>query len=195
MIHAGSFYGKRNVDTLLQAIGNLKQSGVLTTKNYQLELVGNVRDHEKQVIEDLSIGDLVMLTPAVSHSECLDRLNASDVLLLVQTDAPLCVPGKLYEYIAIGKPIFTLAADGATAELVKRERLGICCDPANIAQIEISLVQLLDQNRTGQFETASASVRDRYDGCKQMTTFDSIFQRVIFNSTQTQSSIKLRESV
>ena len=147
------------------------------------------------MIEDLSIGDLVMLTPAVSHSECLDRLNASDVLLLVQTDAPLCVPGKLYEYIAIGKPIFTLAADGATAELVKRERLGICCDPANIAQIEISLVQLLDQNRTGQFETASASVRDRYDGCKQMTTFDSIFQRVIFNSTQTQSSIKLRESV
>ena len=195
MIHAGSFYGKRNVDTLLQAIGKLKQSGVLTTNNFQLELVGNARNHEKQMVEELSISDLVTLTPAVAHGECLNRLNASDVLLLVQTDAPLCVPGKLYEYIAIGKPIFTLATEGATTELVKRERLGICCDPADIAQIATSLTRLLDQNRTRQFETASANARSRYNGREQMATFNDIFQRVILNSTQTRSPIKLRESV
>ena len=195
MIHAGSFYGKRNVDTLLQAIGKLKQSGVLTTNNFQLELVGNARNHEKQMVEELSISDLVTLTPAVAHGECLNRLNASDVLLLVQTDAPLCVPGKLYEYIAIGKPIFTLATEGATTELVKRERLGICCDPADIAQIATSLTRLLDQNRTRQFETASANVRSRYNGREQMAAFNDIFQRVILNSTQTRSPIKLRESV
>ena len=195
MIHAGSFYGKRNVDTLLQAIGKLKQSGVLTSKNYQLELVGDVRDHEKQMIEDLSISDLVVLTPAVSHSECLERLKASDVLLLVQTDAPLCVPGKLYEYIAIGKPIFTLATDGATTELVNREHLGVCCDPTSITQIEASLTQILDRSRTRQFETASANVRSRYDGCKQMAGFDSIFRQSILDSAQARSTMKLRESV
>ena len=173
----------------------MKQSRVLTTNNFQLELVGNARNHEKQLVEDLSISDLVMLPPAVAHGECLNRLNASDVLLLVQTDAPLCVPGKLYEYIAIGKPIFTLATEGATAELVKRERLGICCDPANITQIETSLVQLLDQNRTGQLETVSAEVRSRYDGREQMAAFDSIFQQAILNSAPTRSSIKIRESV
>ena len=195
MIHAGSFYGKRNVDMLLQALGKLKQSEGFAASNFQLELVGNARDHEKQIIEDLAISDLVTLTPAVAHGECLNRLNASDVLLLVQTDAPLCVPGKLYEYIAIGKPIFTLATEGATTELVKRERLGICCDPANVAQIETSLVQLLDQNRTGQLETVSAEVRSRYDGREQMAAFDSIFQQAILNSAPTRSSIKIRESV
>ena len=180
---------------MLQAIGKLKQSGVLTSKNYQLELVGDVRDHEKQMIEDLSISDLVVLTPAVSHSECLERLKASDVLLLVQTDAPLCVPGKLYEYIAIGKPIFTLATDGATTELVNREHLGVCCDPTSITQIEASLTQILDRSRTRQFETASANVRSRYDGCKQMAGFDSIFRQSILDSAQARSTMKLRESV
>ena len=195
MIHAGSFYGKRNVDSLLKAIEKLKQSGTLTTKNFQLELVGNIRAHEQQMIESLSIKDFVVLTPTVAHSQCLERLSASDILLLVQTDAPLCVPGKLYEYIAIGRPIFTLATDGATTELVKREGLGICCDPANIAQIEASLAQIVGRSRTRQFEAASANVRSRYDGRQQMVAFDSVFQRLISDSAQSRSTMKHRESV
>jgi len=179
MIHAGAFYGKRNIDSMLAVIGDMKQAGKLSAADFQLELIGKIRTHEKSLIEQHSIEDIVVLTPPMSHQECLGRLGSADVLLLVQTEAPLCIPGKLYEYVALKKPILTLAAEGSTADLVAHDNLGPCIDPADKAHLETGLLHLIQQFRVGEFKHQDNAIRDRYDGRQQMALFDEVFKKAI----------------
>ena len=184
MAHAGSFYGKRNVDSLLQAVGELKQSGDLSPCDFQIELIGSLRAHEKSLVEQHEIQDMVTFVPSLPHRKCLERLNTADILLLVQTDAPLCVPGKLYEYIALNKPIYTFSGEGATVDLVTKERLGVCIDPSNISRIKYSITDLVRQHREGILTAPDDSIAHKYDGHKQMELFDAAFRRAMDSNCQ-----------
>ena len=190
MLHTGAFYGKRNVDSLLAVIGELKQSAKLSAGDLQLELIGSVRPHEQRLIDHHSISDIVTLIPSIPHKRCLQRLSKADVLLLVQTEAPLCVPGKLYEYIAIEKPILTLAADGATADLVTNENLGPCVDPADRSQLKSALLDLLGQHRNSEFRCISSAVCERYDGRKQMELFDNALCQAMPSSAESLQHVR-----
>ena len=179
MVHAGAFYGKRNIDVLLVTIGRLKRSQRLTKNDFQLNLIGPVRPHEQRLVEENAISDLVKLTPRMPHQDCLNQLRQADALLLVQINAPLCVPGKLYEYIALKKPVFTIAADGATADLVISENIGFCVDPADSSKLETGLMELLQQHRRNKLSGTVDAIRDRYDGQQQMVLFDAALRKAI----------------
>ena len=55
-------------------------------------------------------------------------------LLIIQPDSPLQIPGKIYEYIAVGRPLLLIGGEGATAKLVERHQLGLSY-PNNVARI------------------------------------------------------------
>ena len=130
-------------------------------------------------MEENAISDLVKLTPRMPHQDCLNQLRQADALLLVQINAPLCVPGKLYEYIALKKPVFTIAADGATADLVISENIGFCVDPADSSKLETGLMELLQQHRRNKLSGTVDAIRDRYDGQQQMVLFDAALRKAI----------------
>lgn len=179
IVHTGSFYGGRNVDVLIVALGELSESGRIKPGDLTVRLIGNTRQHEQQLIARSHVEDFVHLVPPMSHQDCISQLRKADVLLLVQTGAPLCVPGKLYEYIAIGKPILTFASDGATADLVRQESLGPCIDPGDSETIKSTLLELVHAHSTGFAHTPNGDARVKYDGQNQMKAFDAIFRKVL----------------
>ncbi len=182
IVHTGAFYGKRNVDALLHAIGDAFQQGRLNRNDLQVELVGAARPNrtrEADIAAERGIADIVRVTPRMPHHECLQEMRQADVLLLVQTEAPLCVPGKLYEYIAIGRPILTLSAAGATADIVSQEQLGPCVDPDDPEALQSCLCQLVSQHRNRALPRPSGSAVDRYDGRGLMKRFDAALQAAI----------------
>ncbi|MCO8122494.1 glycosyltransferase [Stieleria sp. TO1_6] len=197
LVHPGGFYGKRNVDGLLQALGKMKRNGQLSERDLRLELIGADRPgrvREKEQIAKLQLEGIVNLSPPVPHEECIARISQANVLLLVQTEAPLCVPGKLYEYIAIGKPVLTISTEGSTSDLVNAECLGPCVDPDDAVGLEMAVRELLDQHHAGQLPKLDASISKRYDGRNQMAQFDAVFRRAIGRSIESISASKgLRE--
>ena len=59
------------------------------------------------------------------YDEAMRMQIKADVLLLVQPGFPLQVPRKLYEYMALQRPILALTEEeGATARIVKQCHLG-----------------------------------------------------------------------
>ena len=63
-------------------------------------------------------------------------MNNADLLLIVQPDTALQVPGKLYEMLMFRKPIVAVTGDGETADIVRRFEIGAVADlkdPAGIA--------------------------------------------------------------
>lgn len=176
--HAGSFYGKRNLRGFLEALGNVCREGQLPAGRISVQLIGarrGSRQTEQRQIEQAGLNSVVELLPPVPHHACLARLAQADVLLLVQTDAPLCVPGKLFEYIALGKPVFTLAGDGATADLVRQENLGPCVDPDDIAGLERAVIETYERFAANtSLGTPSSSSHDRYNGRRLTADLDDL---------------------
>jgi hypothetical protein len=94
-------------------------------------------------------------------------MRDSDVLLLLQTrdDQSDCVSGKVYEYLAAGRPILAVVTpDGANDRLLReagvRHRIATT-DRPRLAQ---AMVELWAQWRSGQLVTdVQPSWLDRYE--------------------------------
>ena len=183
MAHAGSFYGKRTVEPLLQAIGRLKSAGRLSAGDIRLELIGagvSGRTVEAQKAREYGIEELVEVTPPIDHQSCLERLAAADVLLLVQTEAPMCIPGKVFEYIALRKPVFTLCDRGATARFVREERLGWCVRPDDPEGLDTTLLELIRGFRAGEpLPVPSEDALARFDSREQTRELADLFSTLL----------------
>ena len=75
------------------------------------------------------------------HEEVLRVMKAADLLVAIATEGrPTAIPGKIYEYWAVGgPPILLLSGAGAASSLVERSGLGITVDPADGAGEEAIL--------------------------------------------------------
>ncbi len=182
LAHAGSFYGKRTVVPLLQAMGRLKRHGRLADCDLRLKLIGAARPGrtlECDQARRAGIENWVEITPPVGHAECLEQLAAADALLLVQTEAPMCIPGKVFEYLALGKPIFTLCDGGATARFVRDERIGWCVSPESESDVDNGLLDLVTRFRSGlPLPVPDRPARQRYDGIAQTRQLADLFREI-----------------
>jgi glycosyltransferase involved in cell wall biosynthesis len=173
---------------LIEAVGNLRHDGRISAGQLEVQLIGalrNARGEERRQVEKCGVREIVKVLPRVPHEECIRRLAQADVLLLVQVGAPLSVPGKLFEYMALGKPMFVLTSGGATADLVEREGLGVCADPDDVGQIEEALLSFCGQFASGEaLATVSADVRSRYDGRRLTEQLDAVLRDVLGRQTQ-----------
>jgi glycosyltransferase involved in cell wall biosynthesis len=152
LTHAGALYGRRDPRPLIRAIALLRDRGTLTPGTFRLQLVGKV-DAAWQVealLALLNLDDYVCLIPAVPHAESLKYLMRSQVLILLQPDAPLQIPGKLFEYVYLQKPILALAGEGATADLIRQHALGKVVAPEDCAAIAAAVASLYQDFLRGE---------------------------------------------
>lgn len=126
----GSVYELRKPGTLLAAIAALADNGRIRSGDFRVTFTGHwgVTDSECNALADrLEAQGLVRRISAVNHAEYLERSRSSQHLLVLQQDFPLQIPGKIYEYVATGRPLFLVGGQGATAELVRAHDLGYVC--------------------------------------------------------------------
>ena len=93
-------------------------------RKLELVCVGRKTPEQQQVL------DRVCATTArleavdyCDHSQVLDWLNSADGVCLLLSDVPgaeRVVPAKLFEYLAIGKKMLTIAPHGETADIASR---------------------------------------------------------------------------
>lgn len=78
---------------------------------------------------------IVRIVAPVSYDESLAYLVRSHLLVVVQPDTELQIPGKLFEYVYLGRPVLALTGRGATADTVTRYHLGDVVGPRDVNQI------------------------------------------------------------
>ena len=77
----------------------------------------------------------------MSQADAFRQMEETDYLLLVMTDAG-SLTGKIFEYLATGKPILAFAPRGGEVERILHETgAGWCADPADPSAIHHLLVQ------------------------------------------------------
>ncbi len=154
--HVGSLYGPRTPVTLLQVLSQMKKDNFLSSDNFCLEFVGRVDTDSlsEKILTDLDIADIVTITPPVSHTEAIRLIKSADVLLIVQPDTDLQIPGKLFEYMAARKTVFALACPGATAELIEQEGIGLIAEMNDRQKIGEGIRFFLSTFKSGELDSA-----------------------------------------
>jgi glycosyltransferase involved in cell wall biosynthesis len=164
--HTGFLYGKRDPRLFLEAIASLIRTQRVDPRKFQVKLVGTVDLPYDLVgyLKTRGLNDVVRLIEQVPYQESLHHLANSDALLLLQPGTKTQVPSKLFEYIALGKPILAISPpEGATARLVEENFLGTVADGENVSEIALAVEQLYRDWQSGSKCQCANGNRRKFD--------------------------------
>jgi glycosyltransferase involved in cell wall biosynthesis len=150
--HAGSFFGKRDPKPFLTALARV--DGVVA------RFVGDFRAADREWAE--GIADRMELIPYAPHRRALELQRDSEALLLLIPEASGrgrgVLSGKVFEYLAAGRPILAVVPpDGAAAELIRETGAGVVVAPDDIDGMERELRALRDRWSAGTLEPVELS--------------------------------------
>ena len=145
--HAGSFFGKRDPRPFLQALHDSKL-------DVRARFLGDFRSADREWAEGLGLGDRLELIPYAPRATSLALQRDSEALLLLIPDAggrgKGVLSGKVFEYIAAGRPILAaVPPDGAAADLIRETGAGVVTAPDDVDALRAALVELDRRFRSG----------------------------------------------
>ena len=145
--HTGSFFGRRDPRPFLHALAG---SGLDVVARF----LGDFRERDRAWAEALGLEERLELRPYAPRAESLALQRDSEALLLLIPDAggrgKGVLSGKVFEYVAVGRPILALVPpDGAAAELIRETGAGVVVPPDDQDAIVTALRKLHERWRTG----------------------------------------------
>jgi len=154
LTHLGSFYASRTPDDFLAALSQLLESGELPREELEVRFVGSPADATQ--VTALKLQDCVRNAIGfVAHDHALQHgAEAAVLVLIVHRQAGMrATTSKLFEYLALGRPILGIGAkDTDCGEIIERTRTGINVaygDRAGIAEAIRRLHAIWKQGETG----------------------------------------------
>ncbi|HVP36415.1 MAG TPA: glycosyltransferase [Terriglobales bacterium] len=123
----------------------------------QIDLVGYLEKEYQDAITKNQLGDVIKLWGYVEHLSSINFLLKSHLLLhLIGSDGEFwkgVVAGKLYEYLASGKPILSFAPGGGESEkMIQQAKSGWVLDLNNRTGIKRKLKELYELFLKGELK-------------------------------------------
>ncbi len=151
--YTGSLYGHRTPKALIEALEQLVTKGTITTTTIKLQFAGRFGTDIEQMFQQSTIAESIQVLGYVSHGESISYLMKSELNVLIVDDAKESaeiVPGKVYEYLGVGRPILAIAPEGsAVHRLITETQAGRCISGSNIADIALFLSEAIECWRNG----------------------------------------------
>jgi glycosyltransferase involved in cell wall biosynthesis len=145
LTYAGTLFRLTSARGLLGAIRRLHAHEPELAKLLRVRFLGRIVDTERHHFEGTeALG--VSTHGYVAHDEVLASLAASHMTLCLLDDVPgtqRIYPAKIFELMHLGRPILTLAPDGALTRLARRHELGDVVMPRDEAAIAEALARRL----------------------------------------------------
>lgn len=169
IVHAGWLNDLKNwarsPATLFQAVHYILQQQPDLAGKLTLAFTGILPERQRQLVKELGLSDVVKELGFLPRDEWVSYMKEADLLLVINYDGfSTLIPGKIYEYWAIGgPPILLLSCEGAAAEFVEQHNLGIRVDPYDIDGICQAVLSVYRQSKTAEPLRLSTTGIDAYD--------------------------------
>ena len=149
ILHAGEIYVDRDPSSALRAIVDVNSERRAGSPLVRMNFLG--RDSTGRVAAALSLlpagHEAVTVKDHVPFEEARQAMLEADILCVIQgvVSMPLAIPAKLYEYIAVAKPVLALAVPGSDIEWVLKECGATyrIADPSDYWAIKRAVVELV----------------------------------------------------
>lgn len=144
----GGVAGPRTLEHIDHALKQVFQARPDLREGLEVEIIGHVDDATRQQISAFTHAQHFKLLGFMPHDQALEALSGADILLLNLFEAPgieIVYPGKTWEYMRLGKPLWIASPRGILQELVtKTHRLGEWAEFTDAEGIAQALLRLLD---------------------------------------------------
>lgn len=182
LTYTGSIYGEGKGNTFIYAIKELTDEDNGLRTKLHIRFVGNAVPI-RRLCDQLNLQQVVTFTTMVTHKEIWSYLFSSDVLLFILRGGELdkkVTTGKLYEYLAIGKPVLALAPEGEAANIIRQANIGVVVNPEDKEGIKRTVREMYEKWLSGNLKVKpNREVIDQYDVRELSRRFAMIFDELV----------------
>ena len=140
VVHLGSLYARRRPFALLAGARRWLDARPERAADFRLVFVGTPDRTTRDAVAEHDLEAVTDFTGHLPHPEAIARCRAADLLLLAMGHSELTprgwLPSKLFEYLAVGRPVLAHTVDGEAARLLREagaDNLVAGDDPAAFA--------------------------------------------------------------
>ena len=142
--HIGTVYKTSSPRSYLDALDQLPEE---IRTQVETRFVGRISDSERGLLE--SRKSAVKIMGFMPQAEALKLMEETDYLVLTMTNE-ISMPGKLFEYMASGKPILAITPPDSEVDRILRETgAGVCAPPNDPGGIQAMLIRAFENWKTG----------------------------------------------
>ena len=159
IIYTGNLYIGQSAQLFLESLGQLMTSCSSFRRRVGVDFYGLIAADEKskmlEIIKKYNMDENVRLKGVVSRKVAIEQQKKADILLLIigqGINSDGIFTGKIFEYIEAKKFIFTVAADGVAAQLIKEGTCGLVVLPNDIEKIKSNLTFIVNRFFDGQLK-------------------------------------------
>lgn len=183
LVHLGNLPGTRNIIPLWEAFAELRNESPELRGEIKIIQYGTVAKPYIEKAQQLNLKEQMEFNPTISHKESLQVMVEADCLLCVpDQNTPTAIPGKLYEYLRAGPPIFFIGEYGAARDLFVKFRKQWIASPDDVEEIKDTLKMLYASYKKGELNNfANLSDIQSY-GRRKLTRDLSVFLNEVIKS-------------
>ena len=142
--HIGTVYKTASPQHYLDALDGLPEEH---RSKFETRFIGRISDDQAALMENRK--SRIQILGFLPQQQALQCVAETDYLLLTMTN-DISLPGKLFEYLALGKPILALSRRNSEVfRILERTRTGWCVDFTDPTAIRSMLEEALHNVQTG----------------------------------------------
>jgi glycosyltransferase involved in cell wall biosynthesis len=167
VVHAGALYYGRSLTAVLEAARRLVDAVPAFALKFSLTLLGSLDPGAQTELAASGLGQRIRYRGQLDHASTIQAMRAADLLLLVANTTPgaeATVPGKLFEYLAVGRPVLAVAPpDSSTADVLNQTGGGWLAPSGDSAAIACVLQEAFDAHQRATSKPPEPGQVARFD--------------------------------
>ncbi|MDX1651377.1 MAG: glycosyltransferase family 4 protein [Brumimicrobium sp.] len=160
--HLGSMNPDRNPFALWDALSELVKENEQFRKDLRIRFIGKTDLSVFEALEKRSLSDKVENLKYLPHDQAVNKAAESAVLLLALNNTPNVMgiaPGKLYEYLALNRPILSVGPpSGDAARIVTEANAGKTIDFDDVQQAKEIIMEWYSRFQNKSLNVESGSI-------------------------------------
>lgn len=152
--HIGSLTKTRTPQSLLKVLGEMVIENKEFASKLKIRNVGKLDINALETIKKYKLESYLELIDYLPHNEVISEQATASMLLLLVNNTPnakLILTGKIFEYLASGRPIICIApTDGDAANVIKDTQCGKVFDFDDTKNLKEYLIQSFDKFTKGE---------------------------------------------
>ncbi len=151
------------IDGLIAGIHRLDSS---LKSNLKIRFVGEMSEKIYDSFNQAGLAPQIERIGYVNHNKAIEFMFSSDILLLVipniENNSGI-LTGKLYEYLAVNRPILLIGPEhGDAAKIIQETKSGLVCDYFDVPKIAQSIQILANQSKEKEINGIQNSSTQKY---------------------------------